>query len=260
MAAVLACGPDALLSHRSAAALWGLQSSAASRIDVTAPGRRGRGRPGIVLHRVGSLHGSDRARRDGIPVTAVARTLLDLAELVSPNQLGRAFEEAERLRLLDLQSLQAVRDRSPGRRGLRALGGLLVEGREPLEARSELERRFVELCREANLPLPALNTAVVGHEVDALWPRQRLIVELDGYAFHRTRAAFERDRARDLDLQLAGYRVLRITSVRLDRERAAVATAVRSLLATQIEGSAVPWSRRSAAYSSSAPGGDSPSQ
>jgi predicted transcriptional regulator of viral defense system len=236
MAAVLACGPDALLSHRSAAALWGLQSSAASRIDVTAPGRRGRGRPGIMLHRVGRLQDEDRSSRDGIPVTTVARTLLDLAESVSPRQLGRALEEAERLRLLDLQALHSVRDRSPGRQGLRALSILLADGREPLEVRSELERRFVELCREANLPLPALNAPVAGHEVDALWLRQRLIVELDGYAFHGTRAAFERDRARDLELQLAGYRVLRVTSRRLDRERPAVAAAVRSLLATQTEG------------------------
>jgi very-short-patch-repair endonuclease len=121
---------------------------------------------------------------------------------------------------------------------------VLAERRELLETRSELERQFVELCREANLPLPALNTAVAGHEVDALWPRQRLIVELDGYAFHRTRAAFERDRTRDSELQLAGYRVLRITSRRLDCERAAVARAVRSLLVTQAEGSpAVPRGR-----------------
>lgn len=230
MAAVLACGAGAVLSHRSAAALWGLRASAASRIDVTEPGRRGRGRPGIVLHRVRSLADEDRARHHGIPVTAVARTLLDLAEVVSVDQLRRAFEQAERLQVLSLGALHAACDRSPGRRGLRALGTLLAEGHDPVELRSELERRFVALCGEANLPPPALNAMAAGHEVDALWPRQRLIVELDGYRFHRGRAAFERDRARDVDLHLAGYRVLRITSRRLDRDGAAVASAVWSLL------------------------------
>jgi Protein of unknown function (DUF559) len=235
MAAVLACGPGALLSHRSAAALWGLRSSAAPRIDVTAPARRGRGRPGIVLHRVGSLHREDRASCEGLPVTAVARTLLDLAGQVSPDQLRRAFEQAERLQLLDLRAVRAICDRSPRRQGVRALGTLLTESREPPSVRSELKRRFVALCSAADLPAPALNTVVAGHEVDALWPRQRLVVELDGYRFHRGRAAFERDRVRDLDLSLAGYRVLRITSRRLDRERAAVAAAVRSQLATQAD-------------------------
>jgi hypothetical protein len=127
-------------------------------------------RPGSAGHRPapgGQADDEDRASRDGIPVTTVARTLLDLAESVSPHQLGRAFEEAERLRFLDLQALHSGRDRSPGRQGLRALSILLADGREPLEVRSGLERRFVELCREANLPLPALNAVVAGHDVDA---------------------------------------------------------------------------------------------
>ena len=165
------------------------------------------------------------------------RTLLDLAGLVSPDQLRRALEQAERLQLLDLRAAQALCERSPRRQGLRALSTLLADDREPLEVRSELERRFVGFCQEADLPLPALNTMVAGHEVDAFWPRQRLVVELDGYKFHRGRGAFERDRVRDLDLHVAGYRVLRITSRRLDRERAAVAAAVRSLLAAQSDGS-----------------------
>jgi hypothetical protein len=230
MAAVLACGPDALLSHRSAAALWGLLSAAGSQVDVTAPGCRGRGRPGIALHRVRSLHADDRAIRESIPVTAPARTLLDLSEVLRPRRLTLAFEEAERLGLLDMRALHGLWERSPGRRGLQPLGGLLSEGRDPPNTRSALERRFVELCRGENLPLPTLNAGVAGFEVDALWPDERLIVELDGYAFHRTRGAFERDRIRDADLQLAGYRVLRITSRRLEQEPAAVAETVRSLL------------------------------
>jgi hypothetical protein len=234
MAAVLACGPGALLSHRSAAALWGLLSTASSHVDVTAPDRRGRGRPGIVLHRVRRLHPDDRALRDRIPVTAIARTLLDLAEVLNPRRLASVFEAAERLGLLDIRALVALYERSPGRRGLQSLGALLSEARDPPNTRSALERRFVELCFEEKLPPPALNVAVVGFEVDALWPRQRLIVELDGYAYHRTRGAFERDRIRDAHLQLAGYQVLRVTSRRLEHEPAVVAQTVRSLLARSV--------------------------
>jgi very-short-patch-repair endonuclease len=173
----------------------------------------------------------DRALRDGIPVIAVPRTLLDLAEVLGPRQLERAFEHAERLGLLDVRALRRLCERSRGRRGLRTLGDLLAAGSEPTDTRSALERRFAALCRAGDLPPPAFNVGVGGFEVDALWPRERLIVELDGYLFHRTRRAFESDRARDADLQLAGYRVLRITSRRLDREPAAVAATVRRLLA-----------------------------
>ncbi len=230
MAAVLACGSGTCLSHRSAATLWDIWSSAASRIDVTVPGRRGRGRPGVVLHRVAALPADDRAIREGIPVTAVARTLLDLAGLLSLEHLRRACEKAEGMELLDMRALQAVRDRSPRRQGVRALDALIHGGTEPLPVRSELERRFVEVCRQAGLPPPVLNTLVEGYEVDALWMPRKLIVELDGYAFHRSRTAFERDRARDVDLQLAGYRVVRITARRLDRDPERVIAALRSLL------------------------------
>lgn len=150
--------------------------------------------------------------------------------VASACRLARAVEEAQRLRLLDLAAIQDVCERSRGRHGLRALCTVLAEVEEPLSVRSELERRFARLCEEANLPSPALNVTVAGFEVDAHWPRRRLIVELDGFAHHRTRAAFERDRLRDADLQLAGYRVLRITARRLDREPAATVAALRTLL------------------------------
>jgi predicted transcriptional regulator of viral defense system len=231
MAAVLAFGDDALLSHRSAAAVWGFGSGAGSRIDVTALGRSRHGLPGVVLHQVRRLDPRDRAVRDRLPVTSVARTLLDLAEVVQARQLERSFEEAERLHLLDLAAILRLRDRSPGRRGLRALDALLSDHRTPPpETRSELEQRFVEFCREVGLPSPANNVSLAGFEVDAFWPGTRLVVELDGYAFHRTRGAFERDRARDTALQVAGYRILRVTSRRLVEEPVAVADAIRSLL------------------------------
>jgi Protein of unknown function (DUF559) len=175
--------------------------------------------------------------RDGIPVTTVGRTLLDLAEVVSPIQLRRAFEEADRLELIDIRAIEQLLDRSRGRRGLKPLAALLATHRGPAPPiRSELERLFLDLCHRADLPPPTVNAHVEGLEVDALWPEQRLIVELDGYAFHRTRASFEHDRTRDATLQLAGYRVLRVTHRRLEAEPAAVAGTVRSLLALEARG------------------------
>jgi hypothetical protein len=188
------------------------------------------GRPGIRLHRVYSLHADDRAQSDGIPVTSVSRTLLDLAGVLNPRQLERALDEAERLRLFDLRAVERLLARSRGRRGVRPLSDLLALRRLPLDTRFELERRFVELCRDADLPPPAVNVVVEGYEVDAAWPAARLVVELDGYAFHNTRRSFESDRARDAALQVAGHRVLRLTKRRLEAEPEAIVQELRSLL------------------------------
>ena len=183
------------------------------------------------MHRTRRLDDPDRSVREGIPVTALPRTLLDLAEVLPPQRLARAVEQADRLRLLDVNAIEALCERSHGRRGLSRLRILLDEVVEPSPTRSELERRFVELCRRAGLPPPALNVSVAGFEVDALFKRQRLVVELDGFAFHGHRGAFESDRVRDAELQLVGYRVVRITSHRIDTAPAAVASTVRALLA-----------------------------
>jgi hypothetical protein len=173
----------------------------------------------------------DCTEEEGIPVTTVARTLLDLAEVVPLRQLHRAYEAAERLRILDVRAVTDVVQRSPGRHGLRPLGALIEGSRLPEPAaHSELEAHFLDLCHEAGLPRPTVNALVAGFEVDALWPAERLVVELDGHEFHRTRAAFERDRARDTALQLAGYRVIRLTYARLIAEPGAVAGAIRALL------------------------------
>jgi hypothetical protein len=169
--------------------------------------------------------------REGIPVTSVARTLLDLASVLRPRQLERVFEEAERLRHFDLRTMLELCERSRGRRGLRRVRALLAEASIVAPpTRSELECRFLDLCREEGLPLPAANHFVEGCEVDMLWARERLVVELDGYAYHGSRAAFERDRTRDATLQLADYRVLRVTSRRLEAEPSVIAETVRSLL------------------------------
>jgi hypothetical protein len=231
LAAVLACGPTALLSHRDAAALWGLtRPGSHAGTDVTTA-RRCRRRPGIVLHRSRGVHPEDRATSDGIPVTGVARTLLDLAEAVRPWRLGRAIEEAERRGLFDLRAVERLIARSRGRHGLKPLAAVLGEYRPvPAFTRSEFERRFIELCRKAGLPEPAANLWLAGGEADMSWPDRRLVVELDTAAHHQTQVAFERDRARDAALQLAGYRVLRVTDRRLAGAPEQVVRAVRALL------------------------------
>lgn len=230
-AAVLAYGDEALLSHRSAAALWGLARQRSAVIDVTATiGRQGiHRRAGIFIHR-GRLNGEDRTERGGMAVTTVARTLFDLAEFVDLKRLESAWEEADRLKLLELRAIERVCERGYGRRALRPIRRLLTEARAPIVTRSPLEDRFAAFCHEHRLPMPAFNTTVLGFEIDAIWPRRRLALELDSWEFHHHRAAFERDRARDTALQAAGYRVLRVTDRRLKSDAVALASELRQLL------------------------------
>lgn len=197
-------------------------------MDVTCS--RGRqGRKGIALH-VGEIHSEDRATRDGVPVTSVPRTLFDLAEVIDEQRLERASEEADRLNLLQMRALERVCERSHGRHALRPIRRLIAAAHAPITTCSPLEERFIPFCRDHDLPPPTTNVFVKGREVDALWPGERLIVELDGFTYHGHRAAFERDRARDATLQAAGYRVIRITHRRLNEDSHAVVKQLRRLL------------------------------
>lgn len=233
LAAVLACGEGALLSHRSAAAMWGLTRRRNSVVDVTAvTGRQFRpGRDGIRLHR-GRLYPGDATERNGIPVTTVARTLFDLAEVVDLRQLRRAWEEADRLGFLRLAAIEQLCEQGYGRRALRPIRRLIGEARAPTFTRSPLEDRFAEFCRDhlSDLPAPLTNVSILDHEVDAYWPHRRLVVEMDGWEFHSHRAAFEQDRARDAKMQAAGYRVIRLTHRRLEANPSAVASELRAIL------------------------------
>jgi Transcriptional regulator, AbiEi antitoxin/Protein of unknown function (DUF559) len=224
MAAVLACGPDALLSHRSAAELWGLRESARANIDVTSPRRAGRSRSGIDIHRADTLQPQDITHVHGIPCTAVARTLLDLAEVVNRRQLERACDQADLERILDATALDDVLSRAFGRRGAPGLRAILDENAiGQTVTRSEMEERFLSLCDRAGLPPPEVNVwlGLPGGgraQADFLWREQRLIVETDGRAAHGTRRAFEHDRRRDQRLVLASWRVIRVTWRQLTRE------------------------------------------
>jgi hypothetical protein len=228
MAAVLGCGPGAVLSHRDAAALWDLVPVPDGKIHVSVP-RSVRGPSSIRVHVSRSLDGYT-ARRKGIPVTSPSRTLVDLASVFDATRLRRVVEEAERVGLLDHSALRRLC--MGGRRGLKNLRALLAsyDGSAAWK-RSDLEGAFLDLCRIAKLPPPQVNPIVCGKEVDAFWPGQRLIVEADSFEHHKTREAFERDRERDMELQLAGHRVLRVTHRRLESDPEAVAQALRRLLA-----------------------------
>jgi hypothetical protein len=201
------------------------------RIHVTTSRGR-RGQKGIQLHRVRLLHHDDVTEIDGIPVTTIARTLFDIAETRSLYRLELALERAERLNRLDLTAIHATCERNPGRRGLKPLLSLIAEYRGAPDARSKLERRFVDFCREHGIPDPPLNTIVEGFEVDAVWHEQKLVAELDSWSFHRGRTAFERDRERDIALQLVRYRPIRITDRRMRTAPAALAREILGLLAS----------------------------
>jgi hypothetical protein len=230
IAALLACGDEAMVSHLSAAHWWGWWRTTPKDVDVTVPGRSRKGQDGINLHLVRTLDGRDVTTRDGVRITAPPRTLLDLAEVLSLQRLRLVIDEADRRGQFHANKLQELLERSPGRRGQKPLRTLLTDFEtEPL-LRSELEVLFKDLCDEHALPRPLTNVEVEGHEVDAFWPAQRLIVEVDSRAHHLNGAAFEKDRLRDAELLVAGYVVMRITYRQLKGDPGAVATRIRRLL------------------------------
>jgi hypothetical protein len=185
LAAVLACGPGAVLSHQSAAALWGIRPSAAMRVSVSVPSLNGRRqRPGIQLHRSRRLPAEEVTVHMGIAVTTVARTLLDLADVLAPQPLKRTIDEAEYLRLLDWPALTAVVDGNPGRRGTIVLE---LAATPPELSTSSLEDAFLALLDRHGLPRPRVNVPMLGYTLDFLWPQARLIVETDGRGAHATR-------------------------------------------------------------------------
>jgi predicted transcriptional regulator of viral defense system len=237
MAAVLAFGPDALLSHRSCAALRSLMPDARAVIDVTVPGRGRKGLPGVRLHLPRALHPDDVDIHDGIPCTSVARMLMEVAATEPTRHLERIFEAAERQRVLDLRDIHALLDRSHGHAGRKPLFTLSEEFHDPPPAvRSKLELNFFELCEAAGIERPQVNVTVLGHEVDMLWEGPKVVVELDSWEFHRTRQAFERDRERIVTLQLRQYTVLPFTWKRMETEPGSLIDAVLTAIASRTHG------------------------
>jgi very-short-patch-repair endonuclease len=228
LAAVLSCGTDAVLSHHTAAALWGIRPDTGGDIDVTVT-RQLRPRVGIHIHRARALDQRDVTLRHGIPVTTPARTLRDLAAVLDRRSLARALEEAEVQRLVNRRSLTAQR----GRRGAAALRAVLQSADEPAFTRSEAEAKLLALIRKARLPTPEVNARIGGYEVDFLWREQGLVVEVDGFAYHSTRQAFERDRRKDADLQAKGLRTTRLTYRQIAKEPEATIAVLAAALSVR---------------------------
>ncbi len=237
MAAVLAGGDGAVLSHRSAASLWELRDYSDTRIDITSPSKS-RSPAGIRRH-ASSLPLDEIGESEdypGIPVTTVPRTILDLAATGDADLVESLLRQAERRRRWDRLSLPDLLARYPHRRGTQAVRLALARIAEaPGETESRLEERFLPFIRANGLPLPRLNEWIpLGdrrYRVDCRWPGTREIVELDGWADHGTRTAFQRDRERDRRLRAAGFGLTRITWTQLEREPEAVAADLRRLLA-----------------------------
>lgn len=220
----------AVASHGSAAYLWGLYRYAPERIDLTAPIRR-RAKREFVVHFSSIMAPEDRTEREGVPVTSVPRTLLDLASGARADRLGRLLERAEELELLDLLAAHDVLDRAGGHRGRgRLRRALALYEPDPTFTRSRFEKQFRRRVLASGLPGPSMNFNYAGYELDAYWPELRFAVELDLFETHATRAAFERDHLRQEELKLLGVEMIRVTRPRFRREPEAVMRNLATLL------------------------------
>jgi very-short-patch-repair endonuclease len=208
MAAVLAGGPGAVLSHGSAATLWGIHRHWRAPFEVTAAHRRGRA--GLRVHRSRTLIAQDVTEHFGIPVTTPARTLLDNAPRLREEAFARAFNELRLARFLFFDDVAELLDRHPPTRAAKRLRGQVTNPRRA-PTRSDWERMFPRFVKRFSLPEPLVNTEVAGHEADLYFPEHKLVIELDGYDTHRTRASFESDRDRDADRLAAGLATVRMT-------------------------------------------------
>lgn len=217
-AALLACGPPAVISHRSAAYLWGLVPEPPSTIDVTLVHRQLRPKRGVTLHVAAKLEARDVRAKSGIPLTSPARTIVDLAAETDDVGLERLIAEARVRRLLRDGELEAAVARAGKRKGVAKLRSLLRTEAGHAMTRSEIERVTRRLLAAAGLTQPKVNQRVAGYEVDFLWPRERVILEVDSLTFHGHARAFERDRRKTMVLEDAGYHVIRVTRRQLIEE------------------------------------------
>jgi len=231
VAALLTAPAGSLLSHMTAGALWRIHVSPDQPVDLLVLGWGGRRAPGVREHRTSCFHRIERSFVKGLPVTTPANTLADLAPLLTERELERALDEALSRRLTHLVELERVLAMRPRQRGMATLGRLLNHRGPLTTTRSEAEERFLLLMRDARLPTPECNVRLHGYSVDFYWRDVGLVVEVDGYQWHSSRSAFERDRRKDQTLLAHGIPVIRITLDRIDNAPVAVVATVAGCLA-----------------------------
>jgi very-short-patch-repair endonuclease len=235
LAAVLALGEGALLSHRSAAVLWELvKRRPGFHPQVTVHGRRVRGPRGIGVHYTEALDPDEVTEEDGVPVTSPLRTLFDFAGQASAAEVGRAYEEGLIRKRFDRAALIAYSRRRAGRRGRRKIAALIERDAPPSVTIEEAHRRLLELIRRSDLPHPRTEVPLGRYRADILWPEAKLVVEMDGGAFHNLPSRIERDKLRDAELAARGYLTIRVTWRQLTTEPAAVIARIRATLAHRV--------------------------
>ncbi len=232
MAAVLAGGPAAVLSHTSALRLWGLvRVDRPHPVHVTVPGNGRSRRPGIAFHRVRDLADDERTAIKGVPVTTPARTIVDAAGMLGRREVELALATAERKGLIGSDELAALPNRYSHRRGMAILRALLREQAGPHFTRSEAERKCLDLLRAGGLPTPHANVAIGPYELDLLWPEEGVAIEIDGWKHHSSRPRFEGDRRKDTWLRGRGIDVIRLSWRQITRQGTATVVQVGQTLA-----------------------------
>jgi very-short-patch-repair endonuclease len=220
--ALLACRPGTVLSHLSAASLWNLTPERDGPIEVTIAGRGTANPRGVKVHRTRRLHRTEVRIRKGLPVTSPARTLLDIAEGLPERATERALDEGLTSNTVRLTQIRDVIARNPGRRGAAILKRLLDQRTGSTVSRSEAEEQMWKLLKAARLPQPEMNAPLLGYTADFLWREYKLVLEVDGYQFHSTKSAFERDRRKDATFKAAGWDVIRVSRNQVFHEPYAV--------------------------------------
>jgi hypothetical protein len=233
IAALLACGDDAFLSHRTGAAVWGLRQIATKRIEVTVPGPKARSRDGLILHRTRQPpEAADLAVRNDFRVSSVPRLLIELAVTEKPRELDRLITESVRKRIFDLRAVKEALVRHERRPGVGKLKAALGAYLPREDRKSDLERAFDKAITGTDIPPPLKNVKIGIWEIDCLWPEQRLALELDGRPYHVAVKDTERDRIKDAKLMRLGLKPLRITDLRWRLDQRGALDDVRALLAS----------------------------
>jgi very-short-patch-repair endonuclease len=226
-AAVMSCGADAVVSHRSAAEMFGLLAALGGEVHVTVPGRNVAPREGVRRHRIAGFRRGEVTKMHGIPVTTVTRTICDMAGTESPREVEHAYQEALYRRIVTDRQIAAILKREPRRRGARVIRALIEN---PTLTRSEKERALLRLLAQAQLPTPLTNVRLHGYLVDVYWPEHGLVLEFDGWQAHGHRNAFETDRKRDQVMLANGLRSMRVTDRHLTPEPVALAARIAMAL------------------------------